>query len=39
VPNLHPDIISKLAFDGGGDGHAMHFEVAGLYRTFQSYNR
>jgi hypothetical protein len=38
VPNLHPDIISKLAFDGGGEGHAMHFEVAGLYRTFQSYN-
>jgi hypothetical protein len=38
VPNLHPDIISKLAFDGGSAGHAMHFEVAGLYRTFQSYN-
>jgi hypothetical protein len=38
VPNLHPDIISKLALDGGKDGHAMHFEVVGLYRTFQSYN-
>jgi hypothetical protein len=38
VPNLHPDIISKLALDGGSEGHAMHFEVAGLYRTFQSYN-
>ena len=38
VPNLHPDIISKLAFDGGPAGHAMHLEVAGLYRTFQSYN-
>jgi hypothetical protein len=38
VPNLHPDIISKLALDGGPTGHAVHFEVAGLYRTFQSYN-
>jgi hypothetical protein len=38
VPNVHPDIISKLALDGGKEGHAMHFEVAGLYRTFQSYN-
>jgi hypothetical protein len=38
VPNLHPDIISKIAFDGGPAGHAMHLEVAGLYRTFQSYN-
>jgi hypothetical protein len=38
VPNVHPDIISKLALDGGSTGHAMHFEVAGLYRTFQSYN-
>ena len=38
VPNVHPDIISKLALDGGPTGHAVHFEVAGLYRTFQSYN-
>ena len=38
VPNVHPDIISKFALDGGKAGHAVHFEVAGLYRTFQSYN-
>jgi hypothetical protein len=38
VPNLHPDILSKLAFDGGKEGHAMHLELVGLYRTFQSYN-
>lgn len=34
VPNVHPDIISKLALDG----RKAHFEVVGLYRTFQSYN-
>ncbi len=34
VPNVHPDIISKLALDNG----KAHFEVAGLYRLFQSYN-
>jgi len=38
VPNLHPDIISKLAFDGKIGSLAEHLEVAGLYRTFQSYN-
>jgi hypothetical protein len=38
VPNLHPDIISKLAFDGKLGGLAEHLELVGLYRTFQSYN-
>jgi len=38
VPNLHPDIISKLAFDGKIGGLAEHLELVGLYRTFQSYN-
>lgn len=38
VPNLHPDIISKLAFDGKIGNLAEHLEVVGLYRTFQSYN-
>jgi len=35
VPNMHPDIIVKLAFD---PARAVHFEVAGLERTFRVYN-
>ena len=35
TPNLHPDIIVKLAFDPSS--HA-HFEVAGIERTFKIYN-
>jgi hypothetical protein len=39
VPNLHPDIIGKIAFDPKlPNGHALHFEVAGVYRTFRLYN-
>lgn len=38
VPNLHPDLVSKIAFDGAPNGHAMHFEIAGLYRSFRTYN-
>lgn len=39
VPNLHPDIIGKIAFDPKlPNGHALHFEVAGLYRTFRLFN-
>lgn len=38
VPNLHPDIISKLAFDGKIGNLGEHLELVGLYRTFQSYN-
>lgn len=38
VPNLHPDIVSKIAFDGTSNGHALHFELAGLYRSFRTYN-
>jgi hypothetical protein len=36
-PNLHPDIIGKVAFDGTAGGRAMHFEVGGVYRTFQDF--
>jgi hypothetical protein len=38
TPNLHPDIIGKLAVDGKmKNGNAIHFEVAGLERTFRVY--
>jgi hypothetical protein len=30
TPTLHPDIISKFAFDPGWGGHKWHFETAGL---------
>jgi hypothetical protein len=35
TPNVHPDIISKLAFDPNSH---VHFEVAGIYRTFKVWN-
>jgi uncharacterized coiled-coil protein SlyX len=35
TPNLHPDIIAKLAFDPSS---RVHFEIAGLYRTFKDWN-
>jgi hypothetical protein len=37
TPNLHPDLIFKLAFDPKTK-RAVHLEVAGLERTFKSYN-
>lgn len=39
VPNLHPDIIGKIAFDTNlANGHGLHLEAAGVYRTFRLYN-
>jgi hypothetical protein len=39
VPNLHPDIIAKVAFDPTlPNGRALHFEVGALARTFKVYN-
>jgi hypothetical protein len=38
TPNLHPDIIAKIAFDAKPAGHAVHFDLAGLYRTFKAVN-
>lgn len=35
VPNLAPDFIAKLALDPNSK---IHFEVAGLERSFRSYN-
>jgi len=38
VPNLHPDIIVKTAFDAHPAGRALHIEVAGLLRSFKVLN-
>lgn len=38
TPNLHPDIIPKIAFDFKPGGHQIHFDVAGLFRTFKAVN-
>jgi hypothetical protein len=38
VPNLHPDIIVKTAFDAHPAGHSLHIEVAGLLRSFRVLN-
>jgi hypothetical protein len=38
TPNLHPDIIAKMAFDAKPGGHSVHFDVAGLFRSFKAVN-
>jgi hypothetical protein len=38
TPNLHPDIILKTAFDAKPGGHQVHFDVAGLMRSFKAVN-
>jgi len=38
VPNLHPDVIVKTAFDGKAWGHDFHLEAAGLVRSFRVSN-
>jgi hypothetical protein len=38
TPNLHPDVILKTAFDAKPGGHQVHFDVAGLFRTFKAVN-
>jgi hypothetical protein len=38
VANLHPDLIVKAAYDGGPEGHHVHFDVAGLLRSFKVVN-
>jgi hypothetical protein len=35
APNLHPDIIGKIAFD---PTKALHFEIGVVERTFRTYN-
>ena len=38
VPNLHPDVIVKAAYDAKPGGHALHVEAAGLLRSFRVLN-
>ena len=38
VPNLHPDIIVKTAFDAHPSGRSLHIEAAGLLRSFKVLN-
>lgn len=38
IPNLFPDFISKLAFDGGLPGHNAHLEIVGLLTGVRTYN-
>lgn len=39
VPNLHPDIVAKIAFDPKlPNGRGLHFEIGGTARTFKVYN-
>ncbi len=35
TPNMHPDIIAKIAFDPNS---RVHFEIAGVERTFKDWN-
>jgi hypothetical protein len=38
IPNLHPDVIVKSAFDWKLGDHALHLEAAGLVRSFKVFN-
>jgi uncharacterized coiled-coil protein SlyX len=38
TPNLHPDIIAKVAYDPMVSGKHMHVEVAGLVSSFRTVN-
>lgn len=38
APNLHPDVIAKVAFDPKVGGRDLHFEVAGLLSSFRFFD-
>ncbi len=38
IPNLFPDVIVKTSFDADPGGHHVHFDLAGLLRTFKAMN-
>jgi hypothetical protein len=38
VPSVNPDIISKIAFDPVANNRLLHFEIAGMLRTFRIFN-
>ena len=37
TPNLHPDIVSKIAYDPIVSGRHMHAEVGGILRSFHDF--
>ena len=38
VPNLHPDVQAKLAFDPVVNGNLLHIEFGGVFSSFKTYN-
>jgi hypothetical protein len=38
VPNVHPDVIAKIAFDPMVAGRLFHIEAGGVARSFRVYN-
>jgi len=38
VPNLHPDVQAKVAFDPVVNGNLLHMEVGGVFSSFKTYN-
>ncbi|HVZ59936.1 MAG TPA: hypothetical protein VG892_04035 [Terriglobales bacterium] len=38
TPNLHPDIIPKIAYDATPGGRHLHLEAVGLLTSFRVYN-
>src|SRR6266496_2324780 len=38
VPNVHPDIITKIAFDRQVGDRSLHLDAAAVLRTFRLYN-
>ena len=35
TPDVHPDVIAKIAFDPKVTNHGIHIEAVGLFRTFR----
>ncbi len=38
APNLHPDLIVKMAYDAAPGGHNLHLEAGGLLRSFKTFD-
>ena len=38
IPNLFPDVVAKTAFDAVPGGHHIHFDLAGILRTYKVMN-
>ena len=38
TPNLHPDIVTKVAYDPTVSGRHMHAELGGIVRSFKAFN-